>query len=58
MLAYNLACELAYFGRKEEMQAYIKEAIRLGKMKQQFLDDTDFEKYWKDADSLKAIDEE
>lgn len=57
LLAYNLACAFAHFGRKENMLFYIKESIRLGKMKQQFLDDTDFEKYWTDADFLVAIEE-
>lgn len=58
LLAFNLSCGFAHFGRKEEMFYYIKESIRLGKTKQQFLDDTDFEKYWNDGDFLKAIDEE
>lgn len=58
LLAYNLSCGLAHFGRKEKMLVYIKESIRLGKTKQQFLDDTDFEKYWEDADFLVAIEEE
>ncbi|PXY47010.1 leucine-rich repeat domain-containing protein [Flavobacterium hydrophilum] len=57
LLAYNLACGFAHFGRKEKMLIYIKESIRLGKIKQQFLDDTDFEKYWADADFLKVIEE-
>lgn len=57
LLAFNLACGFAHFGRKEEMLFYIKESIRLGKTKQQFLDDTDFEKYWNDDDFLKTIDE-
>ncbi|VXB20405.1 conserved hypothetical protein [Flavobacterium sp. 9AF] len=58
LLAFNLACGYAHFDRKEEMLLYIKESIRLGKTKQQFLDDTDFKKYWKDEDFLKAIEEE
>ena len=57
LLAFNLACGFAHFGRKEEMLFYIKESIRLGKTKQQFLDDTDFEKYWNDEDFLMAIEE-
>lgn len=58
LFAFNFACGFAHFGRKEEMLHYIKESTRLGKNKQQFLDDTDFEKYWNDEDFLKAIDEE
>ena len=57
LLAFNLACAFAHFGRKEKMLFYIKESIRLGKMKQQFLDDTDFEKYWQDTDFLGVIEE-
>ncbi len=57
LLAFNIACGFAYFGRKEQMLLYIKESIRLGKTRQQFLDDTDFKKYWKDEDFLKAIEE-
>jgi len=58
LLAFNLACGFAHFDRKDEMLFYIKESIRLGKTKQQFLDDTDFEKFWDDADFLKTIEEE
>ena len=58
LLAFNLACGFAHFERKEEMIFHIKESIRLGKTKQQFLDDKDFEKYWKDDQFLKAIEEE
>lgn len=58
LLAYNLSCGFAHFGRKEEMLFYSKESIRLGKTKQQFLDDKDFEKYWNDEDFLKIIEEE
>lgn len=58
LFAFNFACGFGHFDRKEEMLHYIKESIRLGKTKQQFLDDTDFEKYWNDGDFLKAIDEE
>ena len=57
LLAFNLACGFAHFDRKDEMLFYIKESIRLGKTKQQFLDDTDFEKYWNDMDFLKTIEE-
>jgi hypothetical protein len=57
LLAYNLACAFAHFGRKEDMLFYIKDSIRLGKTTRQFLDDTDFEKYWDDADFLEAIEE-
>lgn len=57
LLTYNLACGLAHFGRKEDMLFYIKESIRLGKIKQQFLDDTDFEKYWEDSEFLEAIED-
>ncbi|NHN26640.1 hypothetical protein FIA58_013220 [Flavobacterium jejuense] len=58
LLAFNLACGFAHFERKEEMIFHIKESIRLGKTKQQFLDDTDFEKFWDDDDFLNAIEEE
>ncbi|NHN26641.1 hypothetical protein FIA58_013225 [Flavobacterium jejuense] len=58
LLAFNLACGFAHFERKEKMIFHIKESIRLGKTKQQFLDDTDFEKYWNDDDFLTAIEEE
>ncbi|WP_445456706.1 leucine-rich repeat domain-containing protein [Flavobacterium sp. HNIBRBA15423] len=58
LLAYNLSCGFAHFGRKEEMLFYSKESIRLGKTKQEFLDDKDFEKYWNDEDFLKTIEEE
>ncbi len=58
LLAFNLACGYAHFDRKEKMLLYIKESIRLGKTKQQFLDNKDFEKYWNDDDFLRAIEEE
>ena len=58
LLAFNLACAFAVFGRKDEMLFHIKKSIRLGKMKQQFLDETDFKKYWNDEDFLKIIEEE
>lgn len=57
MLAYNLSSAFACFGIKEEMIFYIKEAINVEKIKQQFLDDTNFEKYWEDRGFLKAIEE-
>ena len=56
ILAFNLTCGFAHFDRKKEMLFYVKESIRLGKKKQQFLEDTDFEKYWQDADFLRAIE--
>ncbi|MDR7212089.1 TPR end-of-group domain-containing protein [Flavobacterium piscis] len=57
LLAFNLACGLAHFGRRDDLLLYIKEAIKLGKTKQQFLDDTDFEKYWEDEEFLEVIKE-
>ena len=57
LLAFNLACGFAHFESKEDMIFHIKESIRLGKTKEQFLDDTNFEKYWNDNDFLEAIQE-
>lgn len=58
LLAYNLACAFGYFEQKEEMMVYIRKSLQLGKSKQQFLDDSDFEKYWNDTDFLTVIEED
>lgn len=55
LLAYNLACGFAHFNRKKALLRFVEVAIYLGKTKEQFLEDTDFEKFWQDEDFLKAI---
>lgn len=54
-LMYNLACYYAVSGDKPHMLVSIAAARRLGKPTAQFMADTDFEKFWKDADFLKAV---
>lgn len=55
LLTYNLACAFACFARKEGLIQYVKRSIQLGKTKQQFMDDTDFNKYLHDTDFLEAL---
>jgi hypothetical protein len=54
-LMYNLACHYAVAGDKPHMLDSITAARRLGKPTSQFMADTDFEKYWKDAEFLKVL---
>lgn len=56
-LMYNLACYYAVSGDKPHMLDSITAARRLGKPTAQFMADTDFEKYWKDAEFLKVLAE-
>jgi len=54
-LMYNLACYYAVSGDKPHMLESVTAARRLGKPPSQFMADTDFEKYWKDAEFLKVL---
>ena len=54
-LMYNLACHYAVVADKPHMLQSITAARRLGKPTQQFMADTDFEKYWKDGDFVKVL---
>ncbi|MCZ8092321.1 MAG: hypothetical protein O9331_02440 [Acidovorax sp.] len=54
-LAYNLACYHAVQGDKPRLLQAASAASRLGKPRAQFLADTDFERYWQDADFLQAL---
>ncbi|MCZ8215605.1 MAG: hypothetical protein O9262_05155, partial [Cyclobacteriaceae bacterium] len=55
-LAYNLACFHSLKRDKEETLRYIKLAIVLGKNKDQFIVDTDFENYKNDPEFLAALE--
>lgn len=54
-LAYNLACYHAVQGDKPRLLQAASAARRLGKPQAQFMSDTDFERYWQDADFLQAL---
>jgi hypothetical protein len=55
---YNLGCHYAVAGDKPHMLQSITAARRLGKPTQQFMADTDFARYLKDEDFLKAVEEQ
>lgn len=57
-LMYNLACYYAVASDKPHMLESITAARRLGKPTSQFMADTDFEKYWKDGEFLKVLEEQ
>jgi hypothetical protein len=54
-LAYNLACYYAVQGDKPRLLQAASAATRLGKPRAQFMADTDFERYWSDADFLQVL---
>lgn len=54
-LAYNLACHYAVQGNKPRLLQAASAARRLGKPQAQFMADKDFERYWQDAEFLKAL---
>jgi hypothetical protein len=54
-LIYNLACFYALNHKKTEMLEAVKQARKRGKPVKQFMDDTDFKDYLKDADFLTAL---
>ena len=54
-LMYNLACHYAVTGDKARMLEAVAVGRRLGKPTAQFMADTDFEKYWKDAEFLQVL---
>jgi len=54
-LMYNLSCYYAVSGDKPRMLESITAALRLGKPPSQFMQDTDFERYWKDAEFSSAL---
>lgn len=56
-LAFNIACYHAIRKDKAEMLNAIKIAVKLGKPKEQFMNDTDFSIYHKDPDFIKALTE-
>jgi len=55
ILLYNLACYYSVNDEKDNMLKTIKRAVKYGKTSAQFMQDSDFEKYWKDTDFLSAI---
>ncbi|HEY3449553.1 MAG TPA: hypothetical protein VGK67_24585 [Myxococcales bacterium] len=55
VLAYNLACLSAVKQRRPELLYYARRAVELGKTRSQFLEDSDFAAYTRDADFLAAI---
>lgn len=54
-LTYNLACIYAMFSKKEKMINYVERSIKLGKPRDQFLEDNDFKPYWEDKDFLEVL---
>jgi len=54
-LMYNLACHYAVSGDKPRMLESITAALRLGKPATQFMQDTDFARYWTDAEFSSAL---
>jgi hypothetical protein len=54
-LIYNLACYQAIQSNKPAMLEAIRQARLRGKPAQQFMRDTDFQKYWTDADFVTAL---
>ncbi|EMO57124.1 hypothetical protein LEP1GSC161_1403 [Leptospira santarosai str. CBC1416] len=57
ILAFNIACSHANRGEKQQMLKYTKLAIDLGQSKKHFGKNPGFEKFWKDPDFLKLIQE-
>jgi hypothetical protein len=57
-LMYNLACHYAVSSDKPHMLQSITAARRLGKPPSQFMADTDFTQYLKDAEFLKAAEQQ
>ncbi|MDI7189316.1 TPR end-of-group domain-containing protein [Leptospira santarosai] len=57
LLAFNIACSHANRGEKQQMLKYAKLAIDLGQSKKHFGKNPGFEKFWKDPDFLKLIQE-
>ncbi|EKO33664.1 TPR end-of-group domain-containing protein [Leptospira santarosai] len=57
ILAFNIACLHANRGEKQQMLKYTKLAIDLGQSKKHFGKNPGFEKFWKDPDFLKLIQE-
>jgi len=53
--AFNFACLYAVNKNKPKMIQAISAARQLGKPVSQFMDDSDFSAYWKDADFLAAL---
>jgi hypothetical protein len=54
-LMYNLSCHYAVSGDKPRMLQSVTAALRLGKPRTQFMQDTDFERYWNDEEFLSAL---
>jgi hypothetical protein len=54
-LAYNLACFFAVQKDKARMLEYVEQAVALGKLKPQFLDDSDFAAFKEDDDFLDLL---
>jgi hypothetical protein len=55
-LLYNLACFYALKGDKENMLSATTKALSLGKLKSQFLRDSDFKNYLQDEDFLSLFE--
>ena len=55
LLAYNLACVSATFGKKGAMLKHIARSLHLGKTPAQFLDDPDFAAYLEDEDFRRVL---
>ncbi len=55
VLLFNLACYYSLRKEKSLMLKSIKQALKQGKKKEEFLADSDFENYWDDEDFLQMI---
>ncbi len=58
LVVYNLACYYSINKEKEKMLEAIRQAVKQGKEKAQFLADEDFKAYWKDKSFLLAVEKE
>lgn len=57
LIPYNLACAFALWSEKSKMLKFVRQAIKMGKVPEQFLDDEDFSEYKTDKDFLRALNE-
>lgn len=55
ILLYNMACYYAVHKEKQQMLLAIQQALKQGKMAEQFMSDPDFKNYWKDPDFLSVL---
>jgi len=54
-LAYHLAAAASAFAEKEELLKWVKRAVELGRSKEDFLEDDDFEPFKNDSDFIAAL---